>query len=125
MTEAEIKENYNFPFKISTSDDIFTLAEKKDKNSLYLKIGILYKGDIPLINFMIIDCETGKTLSRCHMGGLTKVSFNAPSNNHLKNQAFFNESLGRPNHYYGTGLGLIGPEIARIYTKKYALKKHN
>jgi len=32
-----------------------------------------------MVNFMIIDCETGKILSRCHITGLTKVSMNMPS----------------------------------------------
>tara|TARA_B100000809_G_scaffold145150_1_gene142760 strand:- start:1249 stop:2274 length:1026 start_codon:yes stop_codon:yes gene_type:complete len=124
LTKAEIKENYPFPFKVTTTNDIAQLSESKDKNSLYFRIDIVKIDKMILVNFIVTDCESGRMLARCHMGGLTKVSFNAPSNNHLKNQAFFDAAAGRPNSYAGTGFGLVGPELARIYTKKVSLKKN-
>ena len=73
---------------------------------------------------MIIDCETGKIISRCHITGLSKISFNSPSNNHhMKNQSFYNESLGQVSSYAGTGYGHVGDEILRLYTAKAQLKK--
>jgi len=123
LTQSEIKEYYTFPFSVVSTDEILNLSNSKDKNSLYFRIDIIYKDNMPLINFIVTECETGKILSRWHMGGLAKVSINAPSNNHLKNQAFYNAAASKPYNYSGTGFGLVGQEIARIYTKKVRLKK--
>lgn len=123
LTESEIKENYLFPFKITTAEEIQELADNKDNNSLYFKIDIIYKDKMALINFMIIECETGKILSRWHMGGLTKVSYNGPSNNHLKKYSP-KDRHGR-GVYDNLGIGFIGPELARLYTKKVKLQKYS
>ena len=96
--------------------------------SLYIKLDIEYRGDMAIVNFMIIDCESGKILSRCNLGGLTKVTLNLPSERHYKNQHYINQSM-KPthevyvSHYSGTGFGHVGPEIATLYRKKAKLQK--
>ena len=121
MTASEIKENYKYPFKVSNSDEIYDLSEKKDINSLYFKLDI----DGEAITFMIVDCESGKIISRSNLSGLTKVSWNSSSNNSASNRAFFNQKDHKINTYPGTSYGLIGNEIARVYTAKAKLKKIN
>ena len=123
MSSAEIKEAYSFPFKVLKSEQISELVDQNDKNSLYFKLDIDYIDKMTLINFMIIDCETGKIISRCNLSGLTKVSWNMPSEHHKKNLAFYNPKDGNVNTYPGTGYGHVGAEIMRIYTKQATLKK--
>lgn len=82
-TDKEVKEDYSFPFKLASSEEIFNLAENKDKNSLYIKLGLEYKGKsaqtkMIIVNFMIIDCETGKILSRCGITGLGCINWAIP-----------------------------------------------
>jgi len=120
LKSSEISEFYKFPFKISTSEEISKLANTTDKNSLYLKLDIDSKS---MINFIMIECETGRIIARCSLSGVNKVSFNSPSNNHMKLQSFYNPKTASPNPYIGNGMGLIGKEILRLYTKQAKLKK--
>jgi hypothetical protein len=121
----DIGEFYKFPFKISTTKEIFELAEKRDNKSLYIKLDVEYKGDMAVINFMIIDCESGEIVSRCNLGGLGKVTVNLPSNRHLMNQSFVhtNGSSVSVFPYSGTGYGHVGQVITTLYTKKAKLQK--
>ena len=127
LTDAEIKEEFAFPYKLVSPDEIFNMAEKNDANSLYLKLGLEYVDKMGLvINFMVIDCGTGKILSRSRLVGLTKVSWNMPSPNSMKNQQFFDESMGYNTFTpYISGIGFVGKEIARLYTAKAKLKSLN
>lgn len=122
---VDVSELYRFPFKLATADEIFKLAEVRDVNTLYIKLDIEHKGDMTLIEFMIIDAENGNIVARCNLGGLGKVSLNLPSSRHLKNQSFATSSKSgvSVSPYSGTGFGHVGKELARLYTKKAKLQK--
>jgi hypothetical protein len=122
MSEAEIKEVYPFPFKFSSTEEVFAAANNRDANTLYMKMDIEFRESMELINFMIIECETGRIISRCHITGLTKVTLNESSNHHQAMQAYFDAEAGRPNSFIGTGYGHVGAEIATLYLKKAELK---
>lgn len=123
MEKQEIVENYPFPYKIVERQEIFNLAEQRDKNSLYLKLDIDYKDKMILINFMIIDCETGKILSRCNITGLGNITFNEPSEKSKNDRAqHMAQMSGQVYHGPRGGDQRMGKEILRLHTAKAKLK---
>ncbi|MBU0765566.1 MAG: hypothetical protein KJ607_12090 [Bacteroidetes bacterium] len=135
ITEAEIKAVYKFPYKIASSEEIFELTEKNDPQSLYLRLGIETRNQgggktARFVDFIIVDCESGKSMARCSLSGLTKVSLNMPSEHHqnqqAEQQALRDYQSGRRSNPVYTGPrggSFVGKEIARIYTAKAKLKK--
>lgn len=133
IEESEIKEIYPFPFKVVSTEEIFELAEKNDPNSIYFRLSIEKRmqgqKSVEMVDFLFVDCETGKTMARCNLSGLTKVSLNAPSeahNNRKAEQKANSDYLAgfRSNPIYTgpRGGSFVGEELARIYTAKAKLK---
>ncbi|KAA9325391.1 hypothetical protein [Adhaeribacter soli] len=116
LNEEAIKESYKFPYKLVSDLTIDSLANTKDKNALYLKLDTYstqQAGEI--INFTIIESETGEVLSRSHMTGVASFSINMPSEKSL-------QASGRLI-YDCVFCDTIGEELFRVYTAKPKLEK--
>lgn len=122
MSASDIKEEYPYPFKLCTTEEILELAEKNDINYVYFRLGIERRQDKQFVDFIMVDCETGKQLSRCNLSGITKVSINGISEHHKNNDKI--EKARRENKIYTgpRGGSFVGEEMARVYTAKAKLK---
>lgn len=116
LTRDDVSSAYPFSFEFKTAEEILQLKNDKDAACVYLKLDVAADNQI---NFMMVEAKTGLILARCHLTGLTKVSFNTPSGQHNKN--------------YGSNANCIvcntclycdqtGEEMFRLYTAKAKLK---
>ena len=117
LTLSEVKEKYNYPVKLVSHQEIEKLASNQDENSLYIRL----RTTNDIVYLMIVDCLTAKYINESPVSGLTKVSFNSPSANSMNNREFFR--TGKVNNIYG--IGMVGTEMFRIYTKNVKISKLN
>ena len=79
------------------------------------------------LTFILVDCETGKILSRSLTGGLTKVSFNGPSKVYVAggqiSYSAISSGINALSFRTCSSCGISGPELVRLYTAKARMKK--
>ena len=106
-------------------DEINKAKNSRDKNSLYVKLDLFRASGQQA--FILVDCETGKILSRSLLGGITKVGFNGPSKQYIDGGqiSYSAISAGANSLSYRTcsSCGISGPELVRLYTAKARMKK--
>ncbi len=71
-TEDEIKAVYPYSYKVTTAEEIAMLADKRAKNNVYIKVEAFNHA----VNYVIIDTETGKVMSRVALSGAAKAEKN-------------------------------------------------
>jgi hypothetical protein len=125
LSQEEAKDNYDFPFKLVTKQEILDSKNSMDKKTLYTKVDV-YAG---VQNFLIVESETGNIIARSTIAGVTKVSFNAPSERHqAQGQLAMAEASGANQNKFvyrgcSTCGSATGQEIFRLYTAKAKLQK--
>lgn len=125
LTAAEIKEKYDFPFKLVSAEEIDKAKNSRDNKFLYVKLDLFRTGGQQA--FILIDCETGKILSRSLIGGITKVGFNGPSKQYVSGGQISYSAISAGANALAfrtcSSCGISGPELVRLYTAKARMKK--
>ncbi|MCB9360176.1 MAG: hypothetical protein H6587_01455 [Flavobacteriales bacterium] len=116
LTRDDVSSAYPFSFEFKTAEEILQLKNDKDAACVYLKLDVAADNQI---NFMMVEAKTGLILARCHLTGLTKVSFNTPSGQHNKKYGSNTNCTICNTCLY---CDQTGEEMFRLYTAKAKLK---
>jgi hypothetical protein len=116
-TEDDIKAVYPYPFKLTTAEEITALTDKRAKNNLYIKVEAANHA----INYVIVDTETTKVMSR--------VAMNADAGKPAGNNPFAGFNCGSritPSETdFGytkcNGCAIPGGDVFKLYTQKAKL----
>jgi hypothetical protein len=125
LTAQEIKDKYEFPFKLVSAEEINNAKNSRDKNYLYVKLDLFRASGQQA--FILVDCETGKIMSRSLLGGITKVGFNGPSKQYVSggqiSYSAISAGVNAISYRTCSSCGISGPELVRLYTAKARMKK--
>lgn len=121
MSKEEIKDAYEFPFKLVSAEEIAASKNNRDKGTVYLKLDVYKDGGQQA--FLLVESETGQVLSRSLMGGITKVSFNYPSSKAYDASGQLTSIDKNMQFRSCISCGMAGGEIFRLYTARAKLKK--
>ncbi|MCD6018248.1 MAG: hypothetical protein K0S53_1369 [Bacteroidetes bacterium] len=125
MTNEEIKDAYEFPFKLVSAADIAASKNSRDKGTVYLKLDVFKAGAGGAQQaFLLVDSETGQILSRSLMGGITKVAIvEARASSRGFDGTSQLSGVLQPEYRRTIRAGITGPEMVRLYTARAKLKK--